>query len=345
VGNFPTFFFNWEISPIDCSSARDPKMAKNKNQHTVPACYLKAWCQPDTPKNQTPWVWVSEKDGGEPRRKAPEKLFRKTDFYTGTGAGGERLLGIEITLGRIETLFTRVRNKALNYEKSLTAEERGILCMFAAAAHARTPAQRDHIRKQWTHPLAMMDELAEYMKTATPENKRKLASMTPRSADAKGSLDHGQVRAIVENPMQTLLVPTIRAVAPLLGRLDMAVLQTDDSLGFITSDNPCVWSDPEAYKRPPLYQSVGLNRKSIEITMPLSPRHCLFLNRNGLRGYIPIAQTVVDDINRTTRFAAAEHFVTRLPMHRPIWFDRGVEPDDSWEKTKTRAKRGDQPNN
>ena len=45
--------------------------------------------------------------------------------------------------------------------------------------------------------------------------------------------------------------------------MHMAILNTDDEVGFLTSDQPCVWFDPEAYKRPAMYRSIGLGYKSV----------------------------------------------------------------------------------
>src|SRR5713101_5619201 len=67
-----------------------------------------------------------------------------------------------------------------------------------------------------------------------------------------------------------------------LCKLDFAVLSTTDDIGFITSDHPCVWHDPEGYKRPPMYQSPGLIYETIQITLPISPEQCIFLNRQGI---------------------------------------------------------------
>ncbi len=81
-----------------------------------------------------------------------------------------------------------------------------------------------------------------------------------------------------------------------------------------------------------MYQSPGLIYETIQITLPISPEQCIFLNRQGIKGYLPIKQIMVDDINRRTRFHAEEHFVVRKNEKRDIWFDPGIEPEDSWEK-------------
>jgi hypothetical protein len=315
---------------------------KHKKQHYVPASYLKAWCDPDRRSIEEPFVWIFEKDGSGPKRRAPGNILHETDIYTTVGRDGQRKLAMESGLSRLEQSFVRVRNKKLNYSRSLDAEERGLLCVFAAAAHARTPKRREHLRKQWQRPLEMMEDMIQQMKEATPEQRRKMANfpaITPR--DDRNTLTYEDVKALVEKPMEMMLLPSIAAEAPLLAQLDMAILETDDDLGFITSDHPCVWSDSKAYTRHPMYRSPALAYETIVITLPLSPRHCLLLNRQNVTGYVPANEMMVDSVNRITRFAAHEHFIARKPIKRDSWFDLGDEPDDSWEKTQAAKRAAD----
>ena len=62
-----------------------------------------------------------------------------------------------------------------------------------------------------------------------------------------------------------MLLPQIQAATPLLRRLDCAVLCSTGP-AFITSDNPCVWFDPLAYQRAPLYQTAALIYKTMVLT-------------------------------------------------------------------------------
>src|SRR5262249_33884013 len=88
------------------------KMEK-KNQHVIPECYLKSWCDLSTPKNYTPYVWVHTRDGSSTRKRAPQKLFTETDFYTVKLDDGSRSLVIEDSFSVIEDRFARLRNNSL----------------------------------------------------------------------------------------------------------------------------------------------------------------------------------------------------------------------------------------
>ncbi len=81
-----------------------------------------------------------------------------------------------------------------------------------------------------------------------------------------------------------------------------------------------------------MYQSPALMYESIEITLPVSADQIIFLNRKGFSGYLPASEKLVDEFNRRTRFNCAEYFVNNTQLTRPIWFDPGTEPEDSWRK-------------
>ncbi|MEE8428924.1 MAG: DUF4238 domain-containing protein, partial [Gammaproteobacteria bacterium] len=202
-----------------------------------------------------------------------------------------------------------------------------------------------HISDQWRGPLKKMGNLAKQLEKATEEEKKELVNFSrfPGSNDGK-SFSHDQVREMVDDPVKTMLIPMIETVAPLLSKLDFAILCNDLDLGNITSDSPCVWFDPEAYKRPPIYRGPALMYDTIEITLPVTPKECIYLNRQGMRGFIDVPEAVVRDLNRRTRFQASEYYVVNQDRVDDIWFDPGIEPDDSWEKDHAKQEANNTPN-
>jgi Protein of unknown function (DUF4238) len=303
-------------------------MKSHKRQHFVPQCYLRAWCDPNTPSGQEPYVWLFNKDGSGPKRKAPENIFHETDLYTIHQVDGGRDLVLEHGLAGLESEFVAVRDAKLAKGEKITVREHVMLCAFIAAAHARTPAERDHHGGQWAKVLEKMERMKEWAKTATPEQKRAASTIASGSGP---SLGYDDVKLLAEKPLQTMLPPMVGEATPLLVRLDFLVFVSSGS-AFITSDHPCVWFDPEGYKRPPMYQAPALIYKSIEITLPVSPRQLILLNRRGFSGYRDAPERVVDEYNRRTRFQCAEYFVSNSSATKAIWFDPGVEPEDSWRK-------------
>ena len=311
-------------------------MSKHRKQHFVPSCYLMAWCDPSAPKNHAPYVWVFSKDGTVAKNKAPDNIFHETDMYTITKADGKRNLVLENGLSQLESNFTKIRNRKLRFHKALSAIERAQICAFLAAMNGRTKVMRDHQGEQWGRLLERVETVKKWAETATQEELQRATANSGPESSSRDSLTYEQVRSIAAQPLQNMLPAIISVETPLLGKLDLAVFTAVDDIGFITSDNPCVWFDPKAYQRPPFYRAPALIYKSIEITLPISPEQCIYLNRQGINGYIPATQSVVDELNRRTRFCAGEYFVVRKKEKRSIWFDPGVEPEDSWEKERAK---------
>ncbi|WP_225934728.1 MULTISPECIES: DUF4238 domain-containing protein [unclassified Cupriavidus] len=108
----------------------------------MPACYLKAWCDPACPAGHEPYVWIFDKDGSNPRRRAPSNTFTETDLYTIEKADGTRDLRLEQGLSELETHFTRIRNSRFKFRRDLSPEEHVYICVFLAAAQFRTPSSR-----------------------------------------------------------------------------------------------------------------------------------------------------------------------------------------------------------
>jgi hypothetical protein len=101
---------------------------------------------------------------------------------------------------------------------------------------------------------------------------------------------------------------------------------------FVTSDNPCVWFNPLAYRVPPLYRSAGLAMKDIEITMPITPEVlALVTHPPSVSGYLNLTDMQVQELNRRSVGFSDEQFVSRSPDTLPIWFDPGTPPPDAWE--------------
>lgn len=130
---------------------------EKKNQHVIPECYLKAWGDPATPEDYTPYVWVHTRDGSSTRRRAPKKLFTETDFYTVKLDDGSRSLVIEDSFSVIEDRFARLRNTRLKGFAKLSDEERALLCVFTAMMSARTKSQRTN----WTDFFSKVHDQVE----------------------------------------------------------------------------------------------------------------------------------------------------------------------------------------
>jgi|BioPla2DNA2_1021312.scaffolds.fasta_scaffold61932_2 hypothetical protein len=291
----------------------------HKKQHYIPQTYLSSWCDIECPEEYEKYVWMFSYNGEIVKKKSPKNIFHETDLYTIVDDDGNRVLDIEHGFSELENVFTIIRDNKLNKHISLTLEERYYILLFVAAIHNRTPSIRDYLSKQYCELLELGRLLKQDYEKASPEKRSAMASIGP--IDDKGrtfTLD--DIEKLSSEPLQTLMLPRINAEFNCYSKMFMSILCTDDEIGFITSDNPCVWFDPEAYKRPPMYRAAGLGYKTIEVTMPISPSQAIFISYTPLPFYVPVKISNVDSINRKTRFSAYRYFIVNRNYKNDYWF-------------------------
>jgi hypothetical protein len=282
-------------------------------------------------------VWVRERDGAGVRKKAPVNLFTENDLYTIVRPDGKRDLRLEHGFQELEDMFTRIRNLKFDRRVWPDSEDVAWVLGFVAISKVRTVAHRDFHRQQWGGIRKRMEELKAALDAAPPERRKAMTPMSSVSPESGRGMGIDDVRRLEAQPIQEMIGPTLRAVIPALGRMHLGVLCTDDPVGFVTSDNPCTWFDPEAYKRQPIYRSLGLGVATIEVTLPISPRQCLIItHRSALRDYIDVDQRVVDELNWRHIGHCNKVFISHTQVTRPAWFEQRPMPEDAWEKVRER---------
>jgi len=302
---------------------------EHKKHHYIPQSYLSAWTDPTTPADQEPYVWLVDKESLESRRRAPKNIMFENNLYTIEDEEGGRDLSLEKLLSMIEGEFVRVRDYVIATHTPLNQAHRYILLSFVSAMHSRTPASSERLGPFWNEILSKMKAMSAWAATATSEQLASAAIATPPiKGERSYPMTIEQMQAIVDSPIPSLLVPSIKAEIDAMKILDLAILETATSPGFITSDNPVVWFDPKGYKRKKPFQGPALIYPSIEISMAISPRFSLLLNRQGINGYINLSShgllaeaQVVNDTNWRVQITAKDLLVTSRNTIFWRWFD------------------------
>lgn len=211
-----------------------------------------------------------------------------------------------------ENAFMSVLPK-IKCRNRLDREDFARLCIFTATMYARTNVMGRHFKNFFRdiHELVVKGERAHNARPVT-------------SLETKDMAEHAHQRTIQA---------TLQTLPQMLFRMSLAILETDDRLGFITSDTPCIWFDPDAYKLPPGLRNPNLGNPRIEISLPVTPQHALLFTHSKLRGYMRSAPQTVNELNRRVRFGCAESFISKTGETNPFWFHEGVIPDDAWENT------------
>lgn len=295
-------------------------MAKtHKKQHHVPSGYLRAWCDPDVPKERTPYVWVFPKEGETGKAKAPENIFHETDFYTIKGPNSSRDLTLERGLSQLEGAFCKLRRETLDRRAKLTFRDMKVLLAFSAAMYARSKFQRDHWRGEFSKLSEWTGGIIRAVSDMSPEERARFIegmsklAQPPPGTQGESLLDvHEFASKAAESPMPHVLSDLLMSTFVESWAFDVAIFETDMTPGFITSDNPCV-------------MSYVTDRESVDslrwrYTLPLSPKQALTLNVGGVTGYVKVPPQIVKSTNRVIRSIASESFVSNIRTLDPTPF-------------------------
>ena len=248
------------------------------------------------------------------KRRAPEKAFVSNDAYTIRLPSGERELVIEDTLMKIESKVVQLLDHKIRKQYALDPQDKATLCTFAAAMVSRVDPQANNFEN-------FMQELHDMVKSMEEQHNSEL----------RASLE---TAAMLDNLRPNYVAITLPTVAPLYYGMSMAIFVAPATDRFITSDSPTVWYNPEAYKWPPFWRSPGLAQQKIEVTMPLTPQYALYLSHNErIGGFQPLTSSLVQELNRRTRFHCGQWFVSWQGEVRDFWFIGAPPPEDRWENT------------
>ncbi len=287
-------------------------------QHYIPQSYLKAWCDPASPSKREPYVWVFPREGGHGKKKAPKNIFHETHMYTVEFPGQAPDFVLEQGLSELESRFVQVRRNVIDARRDIDDDSRIVVSAFAAAMHARTRNMRDHMMAFFAEMEKTGAAAIRSIEAMTPEERAALPPPS-RPLGSGGGLSHRDVQKIAQRPVQNLFPHQFVAELRGLVHLDLAILESSSAPGFVTSDDPCAWDDPEL--DPSAFLGPGLASESIEISLPLSPRHLAFFNRQGLKGYTPVSEALVDGWNYRTLSYADEFVVVRENRWKAAWLD------------------------
>ena len=295
-------------------------------QHVVSKCYLKAWCDPATPKGQEPYIWLISKDGSKKTKRAPHKSLTKADAYTIKFNNGTSDLHVETTLSQLESKFVRVQQN-ISARHTLDAWDRAYLAAFMATMHSRTDPFATGMQEAWSKVGEMVKAMEEVIRRGDAD---KFPTISP---PGEGSpISSADTEYLVKNSGPLAVESALETAAPIMWRMSLAFVTAPVGSFFVTSDNPCVWFDPTAHRRHPFYRGAGLAMKDIEITMPVTPEVFAIMTHNPeAQGYMRLTDAQVQELNRRTVGFCDEQFVSKISDTLDIWFDPGTPPPDAWE--------------
>ena len=300
---------------------------KTERHHTVPKCYLKAWCDPDFPKNHEPYVWMFEKDGSKNRKRAPKNVLSETNFYTIERSDGSQDRTIERKLAQLEYEFSQLRDTKIAGCVDLTLDEKVSLLLFISAAFARTIHYHNHLSNFFKDHLKKYDKMIDGLSNASSEEIAQWESMATTNSHTtpEDPLNENDIRELAKRPVPRLLPIFMNVMVQHLAYMNMTVFTTNDAIGFITSDSPVGMYDMNLPPEPSIWNNLSLGSPTIEVVMPISPEQCVFFTKQIFSsGYFDAPKSFLDEYNRRHRFCCDSNFIVRKNYVSSNWFSNEV---------------------
>ena len=297
-------------------------MPEYVRQHWIPDTYLSAWCDPD-PASQNPRrVYRYDADGEYRDYRPPGRIFTVDDLYTVPLPDGGRDVRTELALNKLEDSFARIRVKYLMKSVSLPPFARSDLLWFIAALRNRSPAMHEHHAAFNDRILEIATDMEDRLTAMSLDERIEWYGKTRHISLNVGG-DKGiplkAFRKIAAEPFGEYLPRHVANEARFLEKMHLIILHIPDGCYLITSDRPVVWWDPE--NPSPSRIPLGLGRRTIEITVPLTPFLCALISHRPGPDHAMIDVDSVKNLNTRTLYRTREVFIAHRPDLVVDWSD------------------------
>jgi len=219
---------------------------------------------------------------------------------------------LEKVLATIENAHIDVMEKKIKRSEALSEEDESVVRLFVEMLQGRVPTYRDHLNE-------FVDQIEE------TGRQLYMAHNTPVSEDWVNEMSEVRERFFAMNIMSRLDIHPMQYTDLCILRIDES---TKRSMHFYLPDNPVSMMDYAGGNTP-----YGLHpaNKCIEIIVPISKDHAVFMNNCGITGYKDIGYFEVDEINLRSMRRSKQFLITSRPVdddyynrainrHHPISF-------------------------
>lgn len=272
------------------------KISNPKNQHYVPACYLREFANP-----KDGFVWIFGKDGKTKRRQKPEKTFTSNHLYT-IDVKGTKNYHIEKTLASIEGEYATLFRDKIKKKLPLTEYEHIVFCIFIAAQLQRTL----RFKRNQENFIQQLIDYGKQIAIVHGVESKQVANWEAYKKDIH----------------KLELLESLPDLVEILHKMSIAFLCSVNPQNhwFITSDDPCNLFNPDLqWQR---FYGPGFGQKNVQLTVPLSPEITVLFCWVNYHGYSTISAGEVENINRMTRAHSDKEFVSTTDKTKFIWFFR-----------------------
>jgi hypothetical protein len=250
--------------------------------HYVPRAYLRGFCAPGSER-----IYAYEKQTGRCFGTNVVNVAQERHFYP---REVEQRLNLEVEVPANAVL------RKIQQHATITVEEKFVLAVYAAVMIKRVPRHRARLADMIPTVMSeTFDEFYQRMETARHQHPHYAANIERHVLQAR-RLQEEYTRALPPHLVTQFQEPwptpnVLGAIAAMTWRF---AISTGPSF-FLTSDNPAFFFD-----------CWGLASAQSELTFPLTSTIAVHasLQEGGDLTYVPMAQTLVKELNRRTALAA-----------------------------------------
>jgi hypothetical protein len=277
--------------------------------HTVSRFYLRAFADPESERDATPFLWVGDIKKGTIERRAPKNVSIVRGIYDGIGAFSDLGTSVEEHLSRIESDAAAAIREFVS-KPGMGTSPQSPVWRFLAWQAARTPGWFALVEQWANEPMFWETAVVE----PPPEGTEKIAERRrpqyveePATGERQEVFDLQELRAYQkrgwkwrlgqEDKLEALHMQAWYFQARHFARLTWCRLDSPEGEHFITSDRAVAWLVDGFADTPP----AALRHPSAHLLAPLTRKTALV----GRHDVSPLNVTP-RQLNRSIAFAASE---------------------------------------
>ncbi|MHB9145463.1 MAG: DUF4238 domain-containing protein [Symbiobacteriia bacterium] len=278
-----------------------------RRHHYIPQFYLEGFKRSADDKG----LWVTDTQRAVQFEAVTKDIGVQRDYNRVEISGVEPNV-VEEKLSQIEARAANVIRTLASSRVLPTDDDLNDLMVFIALLHTRSPSSR----QVWGDGLKKVAEMAEIMKAASEEEKRKWSRVPAMPPDSKG-VSYSEFSKVfkadgtheLRNEANVeFMLEGAKVVAPLLIQRSWTVLVARKDAGdLICSDHPVslVWTDAALMKQS--FYSPGFGLRNTVVTVPLTRRIALWGSWGSGRRVSSLGPRDVAAINSRTAMYAQRH--------------------------------------
>jgi len=282
--------------------------------HYLPKFYLEYFL----PKKEPRVFWVYDKEGGEPRAQTPVNTGIERHLYNVIWPDSSVDDYIERKVfGPIESIAKPIIDRWLKTHR-ISESEIPKIAAFLAFMNTRVPRNIETIREVGAVlATCLMKDLAK-----KPEEIKKYLSRLKKEREIKEIKSIKEMQNILENfeenfhvsmskkPAMAMSLLLTEEVDRQLLNMNWCIYRAPRDSFFITCDSPLVCFVLDKNGMATFGGGFGL--PNAEVTFPLSPDECLYLDRKQTNAYRAISKKIVKEINRRTAWMAERFIISMI---------------------------------